>query len=150
MWARVAKEVESFPTAVLTTVGVDGYPASLRCGARFDAAMQVIELEIPAGFALAPGPADLLWHRHDLRLWNLRELVVQGDLEPGAGGWRLRPSRLLDGQGSGGLLGQLWSVRRLRRTAAGYLAKRGLARPAVDWDSINRLKDEAKAMEHGR
>ena len=149
MWARVAKEIEAFPTAVLTTVGGDGYPASLRCGARFDAAMQVIELVVPAGAELAPGPANLLWHRHDLRLWKLRELVVLGDLEPGAGGWTLRPTRLLDGQGSGGAIGQLQAVRRLRRTAAGYLAKRGLARPAVDWDSINRLKDEAKAMERG-
>jgi hypothetical protein len=150
MWDEVAKEIESFPTAVLTTVDDDGYPFSLRCRARFDASRQVIELDVPAGREVAPGPADLLWHRHDLKLWNLREFVVQGDLERGAAGWTLRPMRLLGGQGAGGLLGQLRSVTRYRKTAARYLAKRGLARPAVDWDSVNRLRDEANAMERGR
>lgn len=150
MWDRVAKEMASFATAVLTTVGADGYPASVRCAARFDAALKVIEVTLPVESEVAPGQADLLFHRHDLKLWNLREFVILGDLEQGASGWTVSPTRLLDGQGSGGALGQLRGMSRYRNTAAGYLARRGLARPKVDWDSINRLRDEANAMERSR
>lgn len=150
MWDDVAREIEQHPSAVLTTVDEAGYPVSVRCTARFDAARESIEIVVPPGLELAPGPANLLWHRHDLKLWNLRELVVQGDFARGADGWVLRPSRLLQGQGSGGVIGQLRGIFRYRKSAGAYLAKRSLSRPTVDWDSINRLRDEANAMERGR
>lgn len=150
MWDEVAREIEQFPTAVLATVDEAGYPVSVRCTARFDATRESIEVGVPPGLEVAPGPADLLWHRHDLKLWNLRELVVQGDLARGADGWTLRPTRHLQGQGAGGRVGQLRGISRLRTSAATYLVKRGLPRPRVDWDSINRLRDEAKEMERGR
>lgn len=150
MWDDVAREIEQLPSAVLTIVDGAGYPVSVRCTAQFDAARESIEIVVPPGLEVAPGPANLLWHRHDEKLWNMREVVVLGALQRGVGGWAVRPSRLLQGQGKGGLIGQLRGIVRYRKTAAGYLAKRSLPRPTVDWDSINRLRDEANAMERGR
>lgn len=150
MWDEVAREIEHFPTAVLTTLDAAGYPVSVRCAARFDAARETVDLVVPGGLDLAPGPASLLFHRHDEKLWNLRELVILGDLGREARGLTMRPTRLLQGQGRGGAIGQMRGVLRYRKTAARYLAQRGLARPAVDWDSINRLRDEANALERGR
>lgn len=150
MWDDVAREIERFPSAVLTTLDEAGDPVSVRCTARFDAARESIEIAVPPGLEVAPGPADLLWHRHDQKLWSLRELVVQGDLDRGADGWTLKPTRHLQGQGAGGFVGQLRGILHYKKTAAAYLAKRGLPRPTVDWESINRLRDEAKALERGR
>jgi len=150
MWDDVAREIEQFPTAVLTTLDEAGYPVSVRCTARFDAARAAVDLVVPGGLDPAPGPANLLFHRHDEKIWKMRELVILGDLDREADGWTMRPTRLLQGQGRGGAIGRMRGVLRYRKTAARYLAQRGLARPAVDWDSINRLRDEANAMERGR
>ncbi len=143
MWAEIARYVPTFGDAVLSARDGVGYPYSLRCAPRLDAAGQIVRLAVPRGVDLRPGPASLLCHSHDERLWRLRSCNVRGTLERDEQGWLLRPSRFIPGGGTGGVLATLRLVRNLRRTAARYLATRGLPAPTVPWERIKEAKATA-------
>lgn len=143
MWAELTPSLGAFPSAVLTARDGDGYPASVRTPMAPDAARQVVGVEVPAHLGLRPGPASLLLHSHDEQLWGLRIILVRGALERTGDGWAFRPTALASGAESGGLA----AVRMLlscRKSAAAYLRKRGLARPAVPWGRLNAVKAAAK------
>ena len=143
MWAEIAQYVPTFRDAVLTARDGSGHPYSLRCAPRLDATDRIVRVVVPRGVELRPGPASLLCHSHDERLWQLRSCNVRGTLERDEQGWLLRPSRFIPGGGTGGVLTTLRLVRDLRRTAARYLATRGLATPAVPWERIKEAKATA-------
>lgn len=144
MWPELERHVPTFASAVLTTIDPDGYPASVRCRPRLDPAARVLQLDLPASPALAPGPASLLCHSHDARLGGLRSCVVVGELQRGADGWALRPARFIPGVGVDGILGAIRFVVQGRRAAARYLARRKMARPRIGWDELRALADEAR------
>jgi hypothetical protein len=83
-------------------------------------------------------------HIHDEALWSLRRVVVTGELI-GADVWTFRPARIVGGGGSVNPLSLVRELRRLRRTADGYLAKRSLPRPAIPWGNVKALKAEVRA-----
>src|SRR5438094_882171 len=101
---EIGKHLRGFRSAVLTGLDRDGYPASVRCVPRFDVVRHLIDVDVPTGVGLRPGPACLLCHRHDERLWNLKSFVARGTLEQDDRGWHLRPTQFVPGMGIGGPL----------------------------------------------
>jgi hypothetical protein len=90
-----------FPTAVLSIVGTDGFPCSVRLPIRVDAARRRIWIERePVGMPLAPGRACLTAHAHvedpSSKFWQ-RNFQIRGDLARSDGGWVLVPRRLVGG-----------------------------------------------------
>ena len=143
MWADLYKAVPNFSTAVLTFRDPDGYPSSTRCSFVADAATQSFVLDIPAGVTVQPGPASLLWHRHDEQLWNQVSYTTRGRLEQMDGAWRYTPTRYSPGLGVGGVPAFIGFVFGARRTTRRYLHRRHLARPKVPWDQIIAIKKQA-------
>lgn len=136
MWAEIVKNTPGYRDAVLSAPDDSGYPCSVRCLPELDQAARVVRLALPPGVALQPGAASLLCHSHDENLWSLRSVNLRGSLERDERGWFLRPRQFIPGGGTGGLLGTLKQIRDLRRSAARYLAKRGLTAPTIPWARI--------------
>lgn len=143
-WDEMIRLMPEFRSAVLTVTGTDGYPCSVRCEPEPDAAAQRVRVRIPPGVTPRPGPASLLWHKHDALLWHQKSFLVRGTLAQDAFGWSLQPARLTLGVGFGGIRGTIRLAREARRTADRYLAARHLARPGVPWKEIIAVKKEAK------
>ncbi|HEY5671610.1 MAG TPA: hypothetical protein VIS10_16585 [Anaerolineales bacterium] len=131
MWNRIARQVQSYSSAVLTFVEGNGYPFSVRCDPQYDRSQQVFRLHIPNQIALQSGPAGLLCHQHDKNLWNLKSMVLRGILEEDDKGWFFRPLQFIPGMG--GFFGYVRFVAQGRRLARNYLERRGLDRPTIPW-----------------
>jgi hypothetical protein len=144
-WDRIAKLLPTFRSAVLSARDADGYPLSFRCQPRLDHARRDLVVAAPPGLALTPGPASLLCHFHDEKLWNQRSFLVRGALAREGDLWRLAPLEFIPGLGVDGLPGLLRFVRASSRAANRYLRARRLARPRIPWDEINAAKARAKA-----
>ena len=54
---------------------------SVRCHPQVDEAEHVLRVHLPADIQIAPGPAGLLCHSHDEKLWHLKIFALQGMLE---------------------------------------------------------------------
>lgn len=140
MWAEAAKRLSRFPEAVLTAPDSRGYPLSVRVSTRdYDAATGELRVVLPDELDAAEGPANLLCHFHDDKLWRLDNASVQGRLQRRGDGWVFvseaftPPSRLQ----------MVKFLRGIHNTGRKYLDKRGLARPAVDWDAVRDIRRRA-------
>jgi hypothetical protein len=133
------RELATFPSAVLGTTTGDGAPLLRRIRVTGPAG-DALALDVPEDDDLRPGPASLLAHSHDEQLWSLRSVGVLGELvaEPG---WTFRPKRLLGDAGTATPLAIVRQLRRLRRTADGYLELRSLSRPRIPWDDLETIKE---------
>jgi hypothetical protein len=145
MWKQLTKHLKTFPSGVITGVGADGYPFSVRCVPTVDQTRRALWVDLPPGAPVQPGPAGLLCHSHDERLWNLRSFLVHGRLEKNEDGWLFIPIRFIAGEGLNGKLSLLVTLVHARRNARRYLARRGLRRPKIPWKDINRLRAESKS-----
>lgn len=141
MWNDVARESARFASGVLSGLGPSGTPVSVRCRPLADERRRGLVIEDP--YPVSPGPASLLYHRHDERLWKLRSCLITGELSVEADHWILRPTRFVPGMGVGGLLSYFRLLVNGRRTASRYLAVRNLARPRPAWDEVMALLDRA-------
>jgi len=144
MWNDIVKNIEEYPSAVLTLVDERGYPFSLRCTAKPESSSQTLRLQLPEGLSVKSGPARLLCHKHDELSWNLESFGVSGTLEEDNRGWILRPHRFIPGLGTKPL-DLLKAIRNSRNATNNYLRKRGLKRPKIPWDEVKELYKEAKA-----
>ena len=144
MWPEIARHAPGFAGAVLTCLEADGYPLSLRVAPRLDPQSEVLRLDLPSGLRPEPGPACLLYHRHDERLGGLRSFVVRGALLRADDGYFLRPETYVPGVGVSGWRGYLRFVVDGRRTAARYLARRGLPRPRLRWEGWDGVLDRPR------
>ncbi len=144
MWSKLIKELAMFSNAVVTGVDANGYPFSFRCVPLIDDAEQALRIQLPVGIPIQAGRAGLLCHSHDEQLWNLKNFIVQGELESQPGGWVFRPQRFIAGSGTGGPLGDVKMMLNASRSAKRYLAKRGLPRPTIPWDAIKTLREASK------
>ncbi len=87
-----------YPTAVITLVGPDGFPFSVRAPVRADKGERIVRIAgEPVGVPLRPGRACLTAHDHDEALGWQRNFQVRGDLVRDAGAWVLVPHRLVEG-----------------------------------------------------
>jgi hypothetical protein len=122
---RVAEIGGRHETAVLSTIGGDGYPLSVRLPMIADRRGREIAIEAdPTGVGLRPGRACVTAHDHDPELRWTRSFQVRGDLLRDARGWVVVPHRVIDGfelPPSGSLVravANLPKIRRYRRNAA--------------------------------
>ncbi len=141
MWAEAAKWLNKFPEAVLTGIDNDGYPVSVRVptGA-YDSATGELPVSLPDAVDGAEGPANLLCHSHDEKLWNLQMITVKGTLEKRDGALFFRTETFEPPS----MLALLDFIRNTRRSAQRYLDKRGLSRPEVNWDAIKEIQRRAR------
>lgn len=133
MWAEVNRALAGFPDAVLTGIDEDGRPAAARCRPRPDAAAEVLRCVRTPGLDLVDGPASLLCHGHDERLWSLRTFVARGVVAVDGPDWVFTPTAVTMGAGMGGPIADLRGFVAARRRAGRYLDRRGLSRPRIPW-----------------
>lgn len=140
-----------YPSAVLSWVQPDGYPASVRCRVRRVASSDSFEFEALPGLAVARrGPACLLLHMHDEHLEGLRQMVLKGILGDGPAptGWPVfTVSAVVTANGrpdtdrmphAAAPLHMLQFFLLGRRQAQAYLRKRGSPWPPIPYDDIAR------------
>ena len=131
------KELKNYRDAVLSFVDADGRPTSTRLR---PSPLPDGRLALPRVEGLRPGPASLLAHFHDEKLWSLRSFVSVGSVSPVADGWAFTPERYLPGA-SPDPRALLRTLRAARATSKRYLAARDLPRPVVDWNAFKALYD---------
>jgi len=131
---RVLRELPSYASSVLSWPDENG-SMSARVLTTVDDKGQVV---LTGDEPLAVGPASLLSHSHNDKLAALRSFVARGRVEGHGDGWVFVPDRYVPGAAPtpGAALRML---RGARGSAARYLDKRGLARPAIPWDEYARL-----------
>lgn len=144
IWEQLVRELGQYPSVVLTGIGEDGYPYSVRLRPVMDAGRQVLRVKFPDTAAIQPGPASLLVHSYDDNTWNQTSVMVRDTLERTDEGWILKPIQLIPGFGRSPMA-MMRLLRNSQRAAADYLAKRNLPRPQVDWDDVKALWAEVKS-----
>lgn len=144
MWDDAAKWLAKFPEVVLTALGPEGYPVSVRQTAPpYDSLTGQFPVVWPPGLEVVEGPAIVLCHYHDEKVWNMTTMQIKGRLERRGGLWifisaEFRPPPM-------SRLAALWNLAKTsRRNGSRYLDKRGLTRPDINWDAIEELHRRAR------
>lgn len=142
MRADPAKELATFTEGVVTAVDPEGYPVSVRQSRlRYHISTGEMHVTWPDGVAVAEGPANLLCHSHDEKLWSLRALQIKGRLERRDDGWVFVGSAFTPPPG---VVVMFWRAARSNRAAGHrYLKKRGLRPPQVNWAAIKEIHRRA-------
>jgi hypothetical protein len=130
--ARVRELGRRYDTAVLSVVGHDGYPFSIRVPVSADRRGRAIWIDAqPAPtLPLLPGPACLMAHDHDEKLSWSRNFQVRGQLLGDRGGWTVTPHQVIHGfelPPVGPItraVSNFRKIRRFRRTAKAERARR--------------------------
>src|SRR4051794_39333852 len=87
-----------YEPAVLSMIGRDGFPLSIRLPMSADRRGRSIAIDVaPAGVELRPGPACVTAHEHDPELRWTRNFQVRGDLACDEHGWLVVPHRTAGG-----------------------------------------------------
>ena len=95
---RIGEIGSRYESAVLSLVGPDGFPLSVRLPMTADRRGRSIAIDVePGGIALRPGPACVTAHDHDPELRWTRNFQVRGDLAADAHGWVVVPNRMVSG-----------------------------------------------------
>jgi hypothetical protein len=143
MWTELVRLLQHYPTAVITVIDQAGYPLSIRCHPQIDRDAQVLRVALAPGIgAMRQGPASLLCHAHNEKVWRLRNVLVRGAIERAPNTddtWIFVPQRLIRGQSRS----PMYFVRTLvasRRAARRYLARRGVSRPSIPWRHIHEAR----------
>ncbi len=134
MWHKLKHHINAFGSAVLSARDADGYPLSVRTAFHADNVRHELRVEVPTSVEVQPGPASLLWHQHNEQLWDLRIVVVRGELANTGNGWVFRPQPLTPSPNA------LRMILNCRKAAQAYLGKHGLARPPIPWDRLKAIK----------
>jgi pyridoxamine 5'-phosphate oxidase-like protein len=97
-WDRRMDDLAEHETGVLSWMGPDGFPISVRVPFNAHASRREIAIEAePAGLPLIEGRGCLTVHRHAPDLTWQRNMQVRGNLARSADGWRLVPRRVVGG-----------------------------------------------------
>lgn len=137
MWKRAKKDLSKYPEAVLNAKDAEGRGVSVRQRElAFDVATGTMPVKLPSSLGAVAGPATLLGHFHDDKVWNMHTMSIRGTLEQRAGQWvfvasSYQPARIMD------------FLRGTRVSARKYLERRGLPWPKPNYEVINRLFEEA-------
>ncbi len=154
MWdRRLAELVRSYPTGVLTWVEPSGHPTSVRVVVQLDEARErVLFPFLPPMARRWTGLACLLFHAHDERLEDLRQMVLQGELVGDGEGVALAVTGFVTANGRAGTdrmphagaplhMFAFWRLG--RHKAKQYLAKRGEPWPPIPYEAIRRAVEES-------
>lgn len=128
MLDRIKDAIDRYPTVVLTALDGDGYPYSVRAVITHD-----LKIRPSQPFRGRPGPASLLWHRHDGASGGMLSLLVTGIFTGEGFVPEGIPGALPDEQEAGPE--RDW-IAEGRLRSLEYLEKRGLAVPVVDWEVL--------------
>jgi hypothetical protein len=134
-----ARHLVGYRSAVLASLDEAGTPWLTRLRPDIDADSRVFVLDVSPGDQMRPGPASLLCHSHDAKLWNLWSFLAIGELEERDGRWALECSRYVSGM-SRSPLQAARMVRRCRRTSRSYLERRHLSGRSVMWSEYNAVR----------
>ncbi|MEU7833789.1 pyridoxamine 5'-phosphate oxidase family protein [Nonomuraea sp. NPDC049129] len=129
--------IARFPSAVLGARDASGAPLLVRTRPRATTDGFAIAMEATDG--IVPGEASLLVHRHDDQLNAMHNALIRGELRADGDRWTMVPRKVVEPAGSGRISDALRTLRAARRSTAGYLKRRGLARPRVQWDQFQTL-----------
>lgn len=143
---KLEETLRSFQHAVLTGIDEQGYPISVRCQPQVDEAGSVLRVHLPADIQMMPGPAGLLCHSHDEKLWNLKSVALQGILEHQEEGSLFHVQRFVPGMNMAGAPGPLTTLLRARRMMKQILRKRGLSPPPIPWNQMKQLADPVQPL----
>jgi hypothetical protein len=143
MWDEIEKYLPQFESAVLNARDGEGYPYSVRCRPEQDRPAGVLRVDLAEETNAQPGPASLLCHSHDDKLWNQKIFLLRGTLEESDDGYVFRPEKFVPSIGTGGPLGVVRMLLGVRKASAAYLKRRGLPRPRIPWAEIQALKEES-------
>jgi hypothetical protein len=142
VWDDAAKWLNKFGEAVLTVIDTNGYPANVRVlTSGYDRASGELAVSLPAEIDGANGPASLLCHSHDEKLWSLQMITINGTVQQRDGAWIFRTESFTPPS----KLAVLDFIRNASRSAQKYLDKRGLPRPQVNWAEVKEVQRRAKA-----
>ena len=137
MWAEAAKWLGKFDEAVLTVLDADGYPASVRVDTRtYDATTGKLPAALPDVMRPVEGPANVLCHYHDEKMWNIKAIQIKGRLEKHNGGWVFASTSF----NAPTKFAMVSALRSASTRAQKYLDRRGLKRPEVNWVAVNEIK----------
>jgi hypothetical protein len=143
VWAEAAKWLNKFDDAVLTTLDVDGYPVSARVDTRgYDAATGELPVALPHDLRVVAGPANLLAHYHDEKLWGLQMITVKGSIAERGDGLVFRSARF----DPPSRLAFIAFVKNARSAAKKYLERRNLSRPEVNWSAIKEITRRSRSQ----
>jgi hypothetical protein len=144
MWNKILKYLPLFSSAVLTGFDSQGNPFSVRCHPLPDEMRKIIRVQIPPGVGVRPGPACLLFHQHDQRLWNLKSFVVRGRLQNDDAEWYFTPLLFIPGMGIEGIRSYIGFILNGRKKTREFLERRNLERPKIPWDELESLLNWAR------
>ncbi|GIE81256.1 hypothetical protein Aph02nite_72060 [Actinoplanes philippinensis] len=139
-----AEVLAGFDSVVLTAVDKTGAPVLLRT--TVSPAPGGYRVGVPDDVPVTEGPAGLLVHRHDDRLWNLYNASVRGELIADGNGWLLKPDRLVEpgARYRGSPLDQFRILRDTKAATKRYLERRGLARPVIPWADYRAIRSRVR------
>jgi hypothetical protein len=122
---RIAEIGSRYETAVLSMIGPDGFPLSIRLPMTADRRGRSIAIDFaPAGLELRPGAVCVTAHDHDPELHWTRNFQVRGNLVADEHGWVVEPQRAIDGfelpptSSLVRAVANIRKIRRFRKTAA--------------------------------
>jgi hypothetical protein len=142
MWAEAAKYVRTFGEGVVSARDAAGHPLSVRQTALpYDAQTGAMPVMLPESLGAVEGPASLLCHFHDERLWGVRSILIKGRLERRDGAWVFQTIAFTPPSA-------LAMIKRVRASASDYLKKRNLPRPVVSWASIDEMWRDAGKLQN--
>lgn len=142
MWAEAAKWLAKFDEAVLTLLDADGYPVSVRVDPTgYDGRTGQLAATLPATLRAVEGPANLLCHYHDDKLWSLQLMTIKGRVARRDDNWVFHSTRF----DAPSPLALFAFIKGARSSATKYLQRRGLSRPEVDWVSIKAIQRRIKS-----
>jgi len=130
--------MRAYDSAVLASVADDGFPRATRTRLTPVPEGHAFAVELPSEEPVSPGPASLLCHKHDEKLWKLSSFVAAGELASVAGQWQMTPSAFIPGAASTPAA-VVRAIRNCRASANRYLERRGLDRPQVPWQEYHEI-----------
>lgn len=140
----LAAILQEYPSAVISGVGQDGYPLSLRCNPLLDQSQAVLKIQLPANLPLADGEASLLCHSHNEQLFDLRSVTIEGRLEKAGDIWQFHATKVTQIMGRSKFLEFIEDViLKPRRNTRKYLKKANLPRPKIAWARLKALAAES-------
>jgi hypothetical protein len=140
MWAEAAKWALKFSEGVLNAVDASGYPISVRqLSLPYDAATGTMPVVLPPSLGAVEGPASLLCHFHDEKLWSLRMALLKGRLERRDGTWVFVTTSFTPPS-------PLRQIRDMSKTTQRYLEQRNLPMPKVDFAAVERMWTRAREI----
>jgi hypothetical protein len=142
VWAEAAEWLNKFDDAVVTGLDADGYPVSIRVDTRdYDATTGALGVTFPGTLQIVEGPANVLAHSHDEKLWKLDMIQIKGRLESRGEGWVFQSTKF----DAPSKLAFIQFLKSNSAAAQKYLDKRGLKRPPVNWAAVKEIQRRVKA-----